>query len=288
MRVHPGAMYVRHWPLTGGVSAQTEALEIVLPGGEAQRVVVRRHSSLEWKTLERNVTANEFALQDALFRAGLPVPEPLLLDVSATVFPEPLLVMAMVDGTTVVEEEHLPNALQQMADFLVRLHSLEILSLGVPLPRREDPVIGALDYVPDTASQAELRAAIAGWATQPSEDAVLHGDFWPGNVMWRDNRLAAVIDWEDAAVGPAVSDLATCRAELMVMFGEAAMEVFTERYLAATTREISDLTLWEIYVGSAALATMADWGLAPDVEALRRERTTAFVNRAARALINQG
>ena len=28
MRVHPGAMYVRHWPLTGGVSAQIEALEI--------------------------------------------------------------------------------------------------------------------------------------------------------------------------------------------------------------------------------------------------------------------
>lgn len=64
------------------------------------------------------------------------------------------------------------------------------------------------------------------------------------------------------------------------------METFTQCYLAGTTLEISDLTLWEIYVGSAALASMADWGLEPEIEALRRERTALFVHRAADKLMH--
>lgn len=286
-QVDARARRIRHWPLTGGVSAQIDALEFKLPGGKDRQLVVRRLKSHDWKVHDDHATATEFALQAALFRAGFAVPEPLLLDTSCAVLPAPFFVMAMVEGTTLVTEDSLQVCLQHMADFLRRLHNLDVETLEVSqLPRREDPVSGALQYVPDTAAQATLRAAIAGWQTKPSEDVLLHGDFWPGNVLWKDHQLAAVIDWEDAAIGPAVSDLAGCRAELMAMYGAAAMETFTQCYLAGTTLEISDLTLWEIYVGSAALASMADWGLEPEIEALRRERTALFVHRAADKLIH--
>ena len=216
------------------------------------------------------------------------MPEPLLLDVSRSVLPSPFLVMEMVEGTTVVDKNRLQEALHQMADFLLLLHNLDVEALGLSqLPRGEDPVLGALEYVPDTASQAALRAAIARRGTKPTRTTLLHGDFWPGNILWKDNKLAAVIDWEDATIGSAVSDLAGCRSEIMVMYGEPAMETFTKRYLAGTTCEMSDLSLWEVYAGFAALQTMADWGLAPEIEAVRRERTALFVDRAARKIIDQ-
>ena len=251
-------------------------------------MVVRRHGAADWKIREDDVTATEFALQTALFEAGMPVPEPLLLDVSGSLLPSPFLVMAMVEGTTVVDENHMQEALHQMADFLLHLHSLDIETLGLTqLPHGEDPVNGALEYIPDTASHAALRAAIASWITSPTETTLLHGDYWPGNILWKDNKLAAVIDWEDAAIGAAVSDLAGCRSEIMVMYGEPAMETFTNRYLAGTAREMSDLPLWEVYAGFAALGTMADWGLGQEIEAVRRERTVLFVNQAARKIIDQ-
>ncbi len=126
-RIDPSAKLVRHWPLTGGVSAQVEAVEFELPGEEYRQVVVRRHAAAEWKSLQRDITATEFALLAALYRIGLPVPEPLFLAVSASVLPSPYLVMAMVEGTTVVQDSELSHASSQLADFLVRLISRQLL-----------------------------------------------------------------------------------------------------------------------------------------------------------------
>jgi aminoglycoside phosphotransferase (APT) family kinase protein len=78
---------------------------------------------------------------------------------------------------------------------------------------------------------------------------VLHGDFWPGNILWRGDELVAVIDWEDAAVGDPLSDIACCRVELACAYGEAAMEAFTRHYLRARDGAVAPerLALWELY-----------------------------------------
>lgn len=281
-RLTPGARFVGHRPLTGGVSAQVEALEFTRPEGQDQQVVIRRQAATEWKpgAVEGGI-ATEFALQKALVQAGFPVPNPLLLDVSCMLLPSPYMVMAMVEGTTEVDDDRLAHAIPKMAGFLAGLHEVipETVKLP-PLPRREDPVQGALEYVLDLPAWIDLRAVIGGWETVPYRESLLHGDFWPGNVLWNDNQIAAVIDWEDAAIGPAVSDLAGCRADLMVVYGESVMEEFTRRYLAISALDISDLPLWEVYAASSALTTMSDWGLLPEDEAVRRKRTTQFMNRA--------
>ncbi len=43
---------------------------------------------------------------------------------------------------------------------------------------------------------------------------LLHGDLWPGNVLWQDGRLVAVVDWEDGAVGAPLIDVASARGDL--------------------------------------------------------------------------
>ena len=284
-RIEPGATLLEHRPLTGGVSAHIHAVRYRSGDGRTREVVVRRHGAADWKPRTSHVTRVEYTLLTALHTAGLAVPEPLLLDVSGDLFPSPYLVLEMVPGTTKVAAAQLDTALAQMAAFLVRLHTLSVAAeVSEVLPAREDPVTGALQYLPNTPELANERAIIANWQVSSAPRALLHGDFWPGNVIWREERLAAVIDWEDAALGSAMSDLAACRAELMVAYGNRPMDRFTDHYLASSTLDTSDLVLWEIYVSSAALATLADWGLAPDVESRRRTATAAFLQAALQRL----
>lgn len=282
-RLFPGATLRSRSPLKGGVSASVEALDVALPDGGLRRVVVRGHAAA-WKHKPPAATAIEFALQRALLTAGFAVPEPLLLDTSCSLLPSPYFVMELVDGTTAVDPSDLPDALAQMAAFLSRLHDLELPSLPVP-PAGDDPIAGALRFLPTTSDTLPVRDALSRTTTRPVRDALLHGDFWPGNVLWRDGRIAAVLDWEDAAVGDPWSDVACCRVELLCAYGDDAMERFTDRYLGATTRDPFNLPVWDVYVSAAALASMADWGLAPEVEAARRANTSAFLDRAARNLM---
>lgn len=281
-----GGRLIRRWALEGGVSADVQALELALPDGATERVVVRQHITDGWKPLEPGVTSTEHALLTVLADIGLPVPRPRMLDLSGALLPAPYLVLSFVEGTTVVEPAALPQALDKMAAFLARLHGLDSTTLAPPtLPRRDDPMPDILEYLPAMDESTDLRALLKEQRASPRsmESTLLHGDFWSGNVLWREGRIAAVIDWEDAAVGDPISDLAGCRVELLWKYGEAAMEAFTTHYLCYRDLTLDGLllALWELHVGSAALAFMGRWGLDPAVEAEMRTKTLRFLERAS-------
>lgn len=290
-RLVPGGRLVRVWPLEGGVSAAMHGLEVECAGGGLRRLVVRRHGAAAWKDREHDVTATEFALLQALREQGVPVPEPLRVDTSCELLPTAYLVMAFVEGTTTVADEALPGALRQMAETLARLHALDVDAAELPpLPAREDPREAGLAFLPKDALGDRLRTAFArpARAGTPPRRSLLHGDYWPGNILWQDGRLAALLDWEDAALGDPLSDLACARVELLCGYGEAAMDAFTEHYCALARVDLEGLALWEIYVSASALATMGSWGLAPADEARRRRSTRAFLERAAESWLARG
>lgn len=194
--------------------------------------------------------------------------------------------MEFVNGTTEISDDFLSSALHQMAVFLARLHSLDTSAFrGLSIPTREDPLHGILDCIDSGTCSRRLSHFVASHTVHPTPPSLLHGDFWPGNIMWAHDQLAAVIDWEDAAFGPPASDVACCRAELNAMFDSFAAKRFTELYLDACSAEIHDLFLWDIYVGSTALAAMHTWGLEPQVEARRRAQTQDFVDHATESLL---
>lgn len=287
-QVFPGSSFLGHWPLTGGVSANMYAVELEQPSGEHRCIVIRQHGAATWKSLDKDVTSNEFELLRVLFDEGLEVPEPLYLDRTGSILPSPYLVTEYIDGTTSVPHEVLDKCLQQMALFLSRLHGLDPASISIPdLPTIEDPVTGALEYLPKVGEDKRLLSAIGSMKASTTVRRLLHGDFWPGNILWKNGRLAAVIDWEDATLGDPMSDLACCRVELLCQYGPDAMEAFTDYYLGYDGPDISDLGLWEIYVSAAALATMPNWGLSPDEEDHRRKMTNDFLKESADKLLSQ-
>jgi aminoglycoside phosphotransferase (APT) family kinase protein len=115
------------------------------------------------------------------------------------------------------------------------------------------------------------------------EGVLLHGDYWPGNTLWRDGGLVAVIDWEDAARGDPLADVANARLELLWSHGGDAMEAFTARY-AQTGVDLSELPRWDLWADRRLTPRLASWGLEPArAEAMLAARD-AFVARASARL----
>ena len=38
---------------------------------------------------------------------------------------------------------------------------------------------------------------------------LVHGDYWPGNLLWQRGRLTGVVDWEEPRLGDPSRDVAT-------------------------------------------------------------------------------
>lgn len=284
-RVRPGSTVIRSWPLEGGVSAQVTAVEISNPNGRIERIVVRRHGEID-KGHNPHIAEDEFQLLSTLHDAGVAVPAPLHLDRAGEIFGTPSLAMAFVDGSTEIAAEQVPDAIRQMANYLARLHALQLDRIDVSfLPRRQGPVALALQHLQDMEGSYPIRHDLATTqAASTNAPALLHGDFWPGNILWGDGRIAAVLDWEDAAIGDPLADLASSRLELLWKYGHESMEAFTSHYLALTPLDLADLPLWELASASGAVASMASWGLDPDTEADMRKKGHWFMEQARQSL----
>lgn len=287
-RVLPGSRLCSARRLTGGVSADVHALVLEQTDGRRRTIVVRADGAAERKPRHGQATAIEYRLLQALHRSGLAVPEPLLLDTTGVLLPRPFLAMEFVDGSVDIPADALDASLDVMAATLARLHALP--TQGLPeLPLRIDPLPELFDYLPESTEWHVLREHLAGWTDSAYQDrpVLLHGDFWPGNLLWRDGRLVAILDWEDAALGDPASDIAGCRLELLWKHGPAAMDRFTRSFARECPLDTRRLLLWEVYVGSAAARFMSTWGLEPSREAEMRRKAHAFVREAGSALLSR-
>jgi aminoglycoside phosphotransferase (APT) family kinase protein len=271
-----GGARVGHEPLVGGVSARVTAVDLVMPDGGPRRVVVREPGAAAWKGSGQETARREFELLHHLHRAGLPVPRPLLVEEQRA---KPFFVMEFVEGT-----RDLPaQGPERMADVLARVHALALESTPA-LPEREDPIASLPEFL--GADRAELRARVAERAIALTpRRTLLHGDFWPGNVLWRNGEVVALLDWEDAAVGDPLSDVACCRLELRYVAGASGADAFTQAYGQRTQRALEELPVWDAYVAAAALASMGQWGLPAERVAHMRREAEASLTEACTAMM---
>ena len=182
----------------------------------------------------------------ALRRWGLPVPAPLHARRRGA--GGPFVAMALLAGQSDYDPQDRAAAALQMAAFLARLHVRAPAHRFSFLPRLASPLQLA---GPERAMAQPLLAARALLETAPVPAAahgrcLLHGDFWPGNLLWWEGKLAAAVDWEDAAIGDPLADVAIARCDLGWGFGLCAMELFTRRYDALTGFDLAGLPLWDI------------------------------------------
>src|SRR5690606_12826754 len=127
--------------------------------------------------------------------------------------------------------------LQQMANHLARIHQLDVSQHDLSFLPQVGATCSELGRdrplpTPNFPQEQAIRQTLAASKLPPSTNkpALLHGDFWPGNCLWRDGELTAVIDWEDACLGDPLIDLAQSRSEIAWIFGPEAVEIFTGHY----------------------------------------------------------
>jgi aminoglycoside phosphotransferase (APT) family kinase protein len=270
--IDPQLRLVTSQPLTGGVSSEVTVIDAVRPGGLTERLVVRQYGAANLAS-DPDSAAHEHLLLTVLRSAGLPVPRPRCFDESGQILPSPYLVTEFIEGAIMTRPDELTLPLagfgSQLAAALAGLHTASLTLTDVPhltdirdrVTRKLETRPGCLDAALD---EAAIRAALGRiWPPpQLNQPVVVHGDYWPGNVLWRHDRLAGVLDWEDAAVGDPLADLGNGRMELCMLFGWPAAVAFTAAYRAVLPGlDFSALAHWDLYAALRHAGRMGEWGL---------------------------
>jgi aminoglycoside phosphotransferase (APT) family kinase protein len=305
---------VRTWPLAGGASAQVHAVEIEYSDGSRGRLVLRQYGAANLRA-DPHAAVTEYRLLTLLHEAGLPVPRPWLADESGAISPGPCLLTEYIDGETITDPVSLAEFLRQadgeflpqpdgeriagpppglapftrpMALTLAALHGAGLGRSDVPfLPEAAAAVAARIATIPDrldaALSEPAVRAALTrAWPPLPANRPVIvHGDYWPGNVLWRDGRLAGIVDWEDAMFGDPLADLCVTRLELWWFFGRAAACDLTDQYLASRPDvDPGALPLWDLWAALRPAGKLAGWGLNDAQQASMTAAHREFVTEA--------
>lgn len=289
-KLDPGSRLVRAWPLHGGISARVTALEIRRPDGRPQKLVVRQHGEADRRNNPR-VAADEFRLLQILDAAGVPVPAPYLHDDSGVIFPTPYIVVEYIKGQPDLAPGVCADQLAQMARHLARIHQIDGTRPDLAfLPQHERTQTAKLRTRPAqldlSLEEGRIREALEAVRPLPAGNApvLLHNDFWPGNVLWQDGRLAGIVDWEDAHTGDPLVDLGNSRLEILWALGRDAMQQFTRHYQALARIDDTNLPYWDLCAALRPASRLSEWAGDTATEQAMREDHHWFVAQALAAI----
>ena len=243
--------------LEGGVSCDVFLLE-VKEGTKINKFVVRT----EGLPTSENTVETEFYLLKSISNKQVPTAEAFYFDNSCEILDKPFIVMSFLEGTIFEPKEREFSFLEIMAKQLICIHQTDIAYLP-ELPLRTDPLDGLISYLPKESRWDELSSFIKGLNKEifEGEKVFLHGDFWLGNLLWKDSLIVGILDWEYAAIGDPLSDLATACLEVRYEVGIEGIEIFKHTYSNFLDIDEYRLSLWLIFVASSTLHFIDEWKL---------------------------
>lgn len=208
----------------GGHSGVTIGFDLVLPGRDAEKLVL--------KMPPRGVAAKsnfdvlrQVPLLNVLNAHGLPAPAARWFSDDTSIFGGPYLMMSRLPGVSLpdlfgpkagLEVGDVRNLFQDAVEHLVRIHSIDAPNelAGWSPPRLLD---GEIDHWVGVLHKcANKEWIMKGMALRdvlkrdaPAECAIglVHGDFYSNNWLFENGHLTGIVDWEGASIGPILLDL---------------------------------------------------------------------------------
>ncbi len=161
-------------------------------------------------------------IMESLAGSEVPVPPIIWYGDEAEFFGRPYFVAGFVDGFRLVDVPKMPRDEQQKlaqagVETLAALHRIDWRPRRAAWGGDPSPLTGEmqrLDHLLDrptldpskVARAPELREKLRA-SIPDARIGIVHGDFQFSNVMFKDGRVAAVIDWEISLLGPTLLDL---------------------------------------------------------------------------------
>lgn len=172
--------------------------------------------------------AEEFRILEAVWKAGVRVPEPVGFCADPAVVGAPFALMGLVEGVGLGPRIAKDLSLGGDRELLVETLGRELARIHAALDPREVPAalafLGEPEKQPALAEIARLRASLDGigakrpaiewglrWGEVRAPDcpapSLVHRDFRTGNYMVDASGLTAILDWEFAGWGDPAQDL---------------------------------------------------------------------------------
>ena len=242
--------------LAGGASKEAWAVD-----ADGERLLVRRAAGgvIHRHTLS---LADEFAVLEAAYAAGVKVPKPdrYISDLAG----REAFVMERLEGDTIgrriVQKEELAAAREalpvQMAEELAKIHAIPVERVSFLHDAHLERMVEELDEVGEPHAAIELGLWWLRENRPPVRPAVVvHGDYRIGNLVVREEGLAGVLDWEFAHLDDPVRDLAFALVRAWRfgvpekrLGGVGPVEPYLERYNELTGFDVrtEELDYWEL------------------------------------------
>jgi len=263
------------------LSGRAFLLDVSTREQATERLVLLSHSPAD-RLRNPDIACDEFRLLHTLKRAGLPVAQPLYL---AHDHAPPYFISRYIAGSPRLDADDRRGFCRTLAETLTEIHAVDLAQSDLSvLPRQADRLAEYLDAA--EAADERIRAAMrrAAHRIKPNNCALLHGDFWLGNLLWQGDKLSGIIDWEDAMLGDPLADLGKSRLEMLWALGEQAMRDYSDAYLALNPQlDASALPFWDLW-GAARLPHYASFASDPSRVAVMRRQVDSFVQAAIDAL----
>ena len=213
-------------PVNTGRSRENWVFDAVSSGAGIEvreRLIARRDPLGGLIATDRST---EFAVLRALESTALPTPRARWLDATGAELGRPCLVMVRVEGTCDYYELNgtAPLAVrvdlaQRLCTLLSDVHAVDWRAIGlgeVLADPGESAALAALDEWEAVLRREQLEAypeieLAAMWlrsaAPRSPGTVLVHGDFKVGNVLLKNGRITALLDWELAHLGDPHEDL---------------------------------------------------------------------------------
>jgi aminoglycoside phosphotransferase (APT) family kinase protein len=209
------------------------------------RLVLRRDLAL---SITGTTVVDEFPIIDRVFKLGLPVPQPILVEADRALLDGAFMIMVEIEsatpaGTYFAEERKLqprlmgPSFGKEVAALLAQLHRGTAHASGTAVDFNEQLKQHyndwcAIDSPPLSLTMDLSYAWLLSHPLPPDRpQALVHGDIGSHNMMVRDGHLVSLLDWELAHEGDPAEDLAQCR--MMLLPDTMPWPDFKREYLAA-------------------------------------------------------
>jgi aminoglycoside phosphotransferase (APT) family kinase protein len=270
-------------PLVGSYSNHTHRVNIEFADGSVQQIVMRRYNEANGDCIGK--AQREYKALERLQESGLPIPKPIYQDDTGKLFGSPGIVTEFVNGNqidTTANPLAWASKVDVIARMLAKIHKTRIDDELKPVLM--DANLEAAWFLKEELApdfMAKHPDGVMVWQTvkdlmpqrEVIEPALLHVDYWSGNILWSEGEISAIVDWEEAAFGDPAIDVAYCRMELYLEGLDDAAEAFLRIYEKAVGQQVANLGLWELAAAARPMIDPSAWFTRP----LMHERFRRFI-----------